>query len=125
MYDKIVYLASPYRAKSEWMVYQHIENARYEATRLWNAGFIVINPIGNTAFFGGVYDLPDKVWLDGDLVILSRCDILVLNFGWKSSSGCCSEREYAIKCGLPVYDLESREDREAILNFYKDTTDTI
>jgi hypothetical protein len=77
------------------------------ARQIWALGLVCISPCGNTAFFGGT-DIPDSVWLDGDLEILRRCDVLFANDGWEDSPGCMFETALAMQLQLPVfYDLTS------------------
>ena len=100
---KLVYLASPYRSKDEWGLHQNIHHAHKAARQIWQISSLVcISPCSNTAFFGGD-DIPDSVWLEGDIEILRRCDALFLNEGWENSSGCIDEKTFAEKIGLPVF----------------------
>ena len=98
----LAYVAGPYRAPTEWQVKQNIEAAERVAAMLWQMGFAVICPHKNTAFFGGL--CPDEVWLRGDLVMLRRCDLVVLVPGWEASTGAQAEAEEAKRNGIPVYE---------------------
>lgn len=97
---RIVYLAMPYRGKTTWEIERNVHRAREISLALWKAGNAVVCPHANTAHFDG--ELPDSVWLEGDLAILSRCDILILGPGWESSEGVAAEKEYAELLGIPV-----------------------
>lgn len=99
---RLAYVAGPYRAASESAVVRNIRNAEEVAVELWKAGFAVICPHMNTALMGGI--CPDDVWLKGDLVMLERCDLVVLVPGWQASSGTRSEVDRAHTCGLPIYE---------------------
>ena len=98
---KVVYLASPYRTNSDWRKYQNIQNAHSSAKYIWDNGCVCINPIGNSAWMGG--EIPEKVFLDGDIEILKRCDAIFMNFGWQNSKGCVMEWEYAKNNNIPVF----------------------
>ena len=71
------------------------------ALRLWNMGFAVICPHMNTFMFDGA--APDRVWLDGDLVMQARCDATVVLSGWERSSGTKSEMNNADVHDQPVF----------------------
>ena len=98
---KVIYLASPYRAKDEWGVWTNIVSAHLAAKQLWSKGWACISPVSNTSFMGEVGDF--NKWMDGDLEILSRCDALCLNYGWERSEGCRMEHDKAIELGLIIY----------------------
>lgn len=99
---KVVYLASPYRNKAEWVVCQNIQHAQRTARLIWQLGAVCLSPCGNTAFFGGS-DIPDEVWLKGDIEMLKRCDALFMNEGSVRSNGCRAEESFARNQGLPIF----------------------
>ena len=101
MIKRVIYLASPYRAKDEWGVWTNIVSAHISAKQLWDKGYAVISPVSNSAWMGEMDDF--EKWMEGDLEILSRCDILVLNHGWQKSRGCRMEYDRAIALGLRIY----------------------
>jgi hypothetical protein len=108
----LAYVAGPYRGPSESAVVQNIRNAEAIAVQLWQRGYAVICPHKNTALFGGL--APDDTWLAGDLVMLKRCDLVVLVPGWQASSGTRAEVAAARACGIPVYEwpnINTPEDR--------------
>jgi len=88
-----------------------IEAARAIAVQLWCLGFAVICPHLNTAFLDGA--CPDDVWLAGDLVMLRRCDLVVMVPGWERSVGATAERDEALSRNIPV--VEGVEDARAWL----------
>ena len=103
VYNEIGYVAGPYRSKKgEHAVLTNIRNAEAIAIELWKMGFPCLTPHLNTRLFGGVVE-SDQVWLDGDLIMLIRCDFVVLIAGWENSSGTCTEIEEAMKYDIPVY----------------------
>jgi nucleoside 2-deoxyribosyltransferase len=108
---RLLYVAGPYRSKlGPWGVAQNIERARVVARELWAMGFAVICPHSNTAMMDGTDT--DSLFLEGDLVMLERCDMLVAVEGWQNSAGTLGEIEHAKEHGIPV--LFWPEDREAI-----------
>lgn len=102
---KVIYIAGPYRADTEWGVVQNIRKAEQAALFVWRCGGVALCPHKNTALFGGA--LPDDVWLRGDLELLSRCDAVWMVGEWGESAGAQAELRYAFEHGIPVlYDEE-------------------
>ena len=98
---KLVYIVGPYRAQTEYGVKQNIDRAEQAALFVWQHGGAAICPHKNTAFFGGY--CPDKVWLEGDLEILRRCDAVYAMLGWEHSKGAYAEVNAAHRAGMPVF----------------------
>ena len=98
---KIIFIAGPYRATSEWQVFQNIRRAEALALELWQIGIGVICPHKNTEHFGGA--TLDSVWLDGALEMVRRCDAVVCTPNWEESEGARGEVELAQRIGLPVF----------------------
>ena len=99
---RLAYVAGPYRSKlGAWGVAQNIERARVVARELWLMGFAVICPHANTSMMDGTDT--DAMFLDGDLVMLERCDFIVMLPGWEASDGAKGELEHARACGLPAF----------------------
>lgn len=102
-WSKLAYVAGPYRdSRGAWFIQENIRAAERLSLELWAMGFAIICPHKNTAFFDGL--LPDRAWLDGDLTILARCDLLVLGPRWRASRGARGEREFAERKGIPIYE---------------------
>ena len=97
----LVYVSGKYRDKSEYLVSKNIQVAADVAAKLWEFGYSVICPHKNTAFFGGA--APDDVWLEGDMAMVERSDIVVMLDNWATSEGAKLERRMAMKLGIPVY----------------------
>jgi hypothetical protein len=100
----IAYIAGQYRATTHAGISRNITRARKAAILLWKLGYTVICPHMNTAHLDGV--APDQRFLDGDLEILRRCDLVVMLPGWELSTGAQAERFVALDAGIPVYLLE-------------------
>jgi len=102
---KLAYIAGPYRPSNGKTVLENIRAAEQVAIKYWKAGYVVICPHLNSAFFDGICD--DSVWLEGYLEILRRCDVVVMVQGWESSVGSCDEHSEAISFGKEIiYDGE-------------------
>lgn len=96
----LAYISGPYRSASLEGVMDNIAVARKVALKYWKAGYAVICPHLNTALMDG--QCADHVWLDGDIEMLKRCDVIVMLPKWKSSVGAKIERDAAIEAGLAV-----------------------
>lgn len=109
---KLAYVAGPYRGKSKiklvnrMQVICNIMRAARVAKKLWKMGYAVICPHLNSALMDGV--APDKAFLEGDLLMLDRCDILVLQGKWRKSSGTIGELKRAQRLEMPVYEWHGR-----------------
>lgn len=99
---KVIFIAGPYRAKTEWEILENIRRAEAIAVKVWQAGMVALCPHKNTAYFGGL--CPDQTWLDGGLELLRRCDGLVLVPGWHKSPGTIGKIKEAKRLGIPIYD---------------------
>ncbi|MGL4514789.1 MAG: DUF1937 family protein [Lacipirellulaceae bacterium] len=99
---KVVYVAGPYRADSEWEIEQNFRRAERVALQVWLAGCACICPHKNTARFGGA--APDDLWLEGDLEMVRRCDAIVCVDGWERSIGAQGEVRLARSLGIAVFE---------------------
>ena len=90
---KLLYIAAPYRAKKVVQLQQNIHEARLMSQYYWTQGYAVICPHLNSANFDEL--MPDKVFLQGTMLILSRCDSIAMHPDWEQSIGCISEHDYA------------------------------
>lgn len=99
----VAYVAGPYRNSTEGK-----ERAKRLAKVLWRQGYAVICPHTNSLDFE--IDIPnDKLFLDGYLELLTRCDVMYVIEGWRDSEGTLAEIELAEKLGIPVeYVRETR-----------------
>ncbi len=102
MKKEVVYLAGPYRSpEGPWGIHENIQRARQIAIELWRMGYAVICPHCNTAFFDGACH--DDVWLEGDIAILRKCDIVVMMPRYLESEGARAEFIAAEAAGIPVF----------------------
>jgi Domain of unknown function (DUF4406) len=98
---KVAYIAGPFRSKTHWGIVQNVRAAEQVALKYWKLGFAVICPHLNTANFDGAI-ADDHIWLDGDMEILKRCDVVIAMNTWKQSSGATTEIELAKQLGIEV-----------------------
>lgn len=97
---KVIYIAGPYRADTERGIIENIRAAETVAIEVWKAGDIALCPHLNTKLFGGI--LPDKVWLEGAIELMKRCDGIALVPGWEKSKGTKFELIIANMNNIPV-----------------------
>ena len=95
-----MYVAGPYNGDTK----QNIENAEKKSIELIRAGFAVITPHKNTAGYEKYEDgnISAQTWLDLDLVILARCDILYVLKNSENSKGTQAEIAFAEKHNIPI-----------------------
>lgn len=98
----VAYVAGPYRGNNSLDVSHHIESARDVAAELWRRGYYVLCPHMNTAHLDGVVE--DRIFLDGALALMRRCDLVVLARGWEHSEGSREEIREAFAIGKPIYE---------------------
>lgn len=101
---KVVYVAGPYTADTDWQRGIHIKKACDVTAKLWRMGFYALCPHKITAFYGGLCE--ESVFIEGGLEFLRRCDVVVLVDGWERSGGTLGEIEEAIGSNIPVYETE-------------------
>lgn len=97
----LIYIAGPYRGASESDAWSNIMVARAAATQLWARGYIAFCPHLNSMLMGGV--APDRAFIEGDLVILGKCDAVLTVGNWHLSEGTQAEMALAERLGIPVY----------------------
>ncbi len=103
---KIAFVGGKYRGETIHEVYENIQTAKRVSLDLWRMGYASLCPHLNTSFFdGAVYDGDDDLWLKGALVMLRRCDLLVLVYGWQGSAGARKEKDHADKWGIPTFEF--------------------
>jgi len=96
----IIYLSGKYSGD----VKKNIQDARTVAASLWEIGYTVHCPHCNTANFEDLCSASYYDYIRGDLEILARCDAMVLLEGWQESKGAVTERAFAEKIGMPIYE---------------------
>ncbi len=99
---KVIYIAGPYRAKNAWEVELNIRRAEALSLEVWEMGAACICLHVSSRYFDGI--LPFKVWINGDLEILRRCDAVFLVPGWKDSIGASLEYEVARGLDIPIFE---------------------
>lgn len=97
----VAYVAGPYRdPRGAYYIRQNIRAAEEVALELWRLGIPAICPHLNTALLDGA--ARDEVWLEGDIELMRRCDVVVMTPEWERSAGARREKEIAEAVGIPV-----------------------
>ena len=96
----VVYVAGPYSAGNMRGTVLNIRKAELVSEELWKQGYTVFCPHMNSRLLDGI--IPHDEWYKRDLVILKRCDVVVLLPGWQFSKGTRIEKEFAEKHNIPV-----------------------
>lgn len=101
----LIYVAGPIRPLKGRTVQENCTIAKNIALELWKMGHAVICPHANTDLPIALADkeCEEKVWLDGDLQMIARCDALVIVPDWEGSNGTKGEIEYAKARDIPIY----------------------
>lgn len=90
----VAYVSGPYRDKrGSWYVEQNIWKAEAVAAELWRMGYAVICPHTNTRHMDGLVDA--ETFIDGDIEIVKRCDVVVMLPDWHRSEGALLEKKAA------------------------------
>lgn len=91
----IVFISGPYRGN----VAHNIAIARKHAEKIWQAGYCALCPHLNSAHMDGLCD--DSAFLEGDMAMLRRSDMIYLIPGWERSIGARAEWEEAKRLLIP------------------------
>lgn len=112
---KVAYIAGPYRAYKKDggfdldKMFSRTMKMREAARWYWKKGYACISPLLNS-FMLDSDELEDSVWINGDMELISRCDVIIMTKGWEDSKGSCAELEHAQSLGLEViYDEGATE----------------
>ena len=106
----LIYVSGPYSAledadgKEELSVGENIRAARAVAVSLWEMGHAVICPHLNTAHFEADCACSWDHYMSGDLMMVARCDALVMVGPWHRSRGAVAEHGHAIRLNIPTFD---------------------
>lgn len=102
----LLYVAGPYSDHNDPLhgVQRNINEASRIALEAWEKGWAVICPHKNTGGFHHRTDIPESVWLAGDIAMLVKCDAILMIPGWFHSSGASRELDVARENGLKVLD---------------------
>lgn len=99
---KVIYIAGPYTAKTNWEVQQNINRAMEAGKLVAEMGAMPLIPHSNTPLiFEGIQN--PQFWYDGTMEFLRRSDAILLIEGWENSVGAVTERDEAINIRIPIF----------------------
>lgn len=103
----LVYVSGKYRAATLLEILQNIAGAWQDAAEIWRMGACAICPHMNTAGFSEIFGkesiISGEQCIQGDLVMIFRCDAIFMREGWEESKGANQERDFAEEHGIPIY----------------------
>lgn len=124
----LVYVAGKFRGSTRDGVYdfyeqeENVRTAERLAHKVWLIGpgrAVGVCPHSMTRYWQG--SAPDEVWLDGDIALMKRCDVVLLVPNWRESEGARKEKAVAEEAGIPV--LDNLEDLEAWMDYQDELND--
>lgn len=112
----LVYVAGPFRAKSNYKVQSNVRVAEALSVAIANTidGFPVCPHTMSSNLDGAAKDM---VWLEGYLELMRRCDAVLVCPDYKSSSGTKAEIAEAERLGIPIYYAEYVSDDPQMLPY--------
>ena len=99
----ILYVAGPFRAETWEGIQENIENAKKVAKELWERHHAPICPHANTDWPPESCGATQDDYLQGDILILARCDGIVMVPGYQDSEGAMKELQFAQNRDMPVW----------------------
>jgi hypothetical protein len=100
---KLVYISGPYSAYEipgmdgdYFSSAYNINVARQHAIKIWNRGDAAICPHLNTAHFEYDCDAAYEQYIEGDLLMVDRCDVIYMLPNWRYSKGAILEHARAV-----------------------------
>lgn len=101
----LLYVAGAYKSYGVNGVLLNIKKAEMVSIALIRNGWYVFTPHKNTAGYEQYHDdvLNKQTWIDMDINILERCDVLYVMDNWKESKGSHAEIAYAAWFGIPTF----------------------
>jgi nucleoside 2-deoxyribosyltransferase len=111
----LIYVSGKY---TNGIISKNIDDAEAVAVQLMRNGFDVICPHKNTAFYEKYEDIPYEKYIEMDLNILERCDVIYMMDNWKESNGAKIEMQYAMDKGMPVIFGENHNIEEFTVEAY-------
>lgn len=93
----LVYISGKFSDPKPQEVQINIRKAAQAAASVWNLGFTAICPHLNAPQMEHGCNCRYEEYMEGDLAILGRCDVVLMLPGWKESPGANVEMSEAIR----------------------------
>jgi hypothetical protein len=117
----ILYISGAYRGRSMNDVYENIQHARRAGIEGWKHGWISLVPHLNTQFMDGLGQ--DEMYMQGDLLLLEKCDAILMLEGYGKSMGATREFQKATDLGLQIFfegdNLEGKNNHRGLEESHK------
>lgn len=97
-----IFVSGPYSAPTPYRRKLNVARAEALAVEVWKLGCFAFCPHKNSEGFEG--EVPDSVFLEGDLEILRCFDGLILTEDWVLSAGARGEYHEASMLGIPIFE---------------------
>ena len=95
---KLVFIAGAFSGANAWEIACNVHKAEAVALRVAQLGVMPVCPHSlGRSMFG---TLPESFWRAGCLVLLARCDGILLLPSWTSSGGAGAESDFAEQHGI-------------------------
>ena len=100
----IAYISGPYTAPTPEAVEANILKAAAVAAEVAALGYAVFCPHTNSYWVDGAKPgLSYEYWVEADLAILAKCDLMVMVQGWEWSNGAGRENAAAELRNMAIY----------------------
>ena len=100
---KLIYISGKYTDKNYTEISKNILKARELAVKVWDKGHVALCPHLNTYHFEIDCEASYEQYIEGDLLLVKKCDGMLMLDNWKESKGAKIEKNYAEILGIPVY----------------------
>jgi hypothetical protein len=104
---RLIYIAGKFRGANAWEVACNVHEAEAAALLVATLGGMPVVPHSLGQRMAGTID--ETFWLAGTLLLLSRCDGILLLPGWRDSDGATAESKYAEQRGIQPWRLAHLE----------------
>jgi hypothetical protein len=100
---KLVYIAGPLTAETNKETARNVFNAIRAGQAVASGGFTPIVPHLSWYMEVDGWALTHEEWIDIDLALIDKADMIVMLDGWEDSKGSCQEYDHANEKGMPIY----------------------
>jgi hypothetical protein len=108
---KLVYIAGPFSARTREGVELNIARAVALGVEVARLGAMPVCPHANTSHPEYERVQPYSFWIEGTMLLLRKCDAVMLVPGWENSKGACCEYDDAFQRNVPIFDALGDLDR--------------
>lgn len=114
---KVIYIAGPYTAPTNWEVQENINRAMAAGRFVAEMGAMPLIPHSNTPLpFIGIQT--PQFWYDGTMELLRRSDGILLIDGWETSKGATAEHSEAFKLDKKIFYMSELDRMRLWINEY-------